>query len=36
MIEKKKKARIQTEVFNTLDDESEPRPSLSHENLLIN
>ncbi|XP_022372686.1 lisH domain-containing protein FOPNL isoform X1 [Enhydra lutris kenyoni] len=30
------KARIRAEVFNALDDESEPRPSLSHENLLIN
>uniref|UniRef100_A0A8C6E669 Centrosomal protein 20 n=1 Tax=Moschus moschiferus TaxID=68415 RepID=A0A8C6E669_MOSMO len=30
------KARIRAEVFNALDDESEPRPSLSHENFLIN
>ncbi|XP_076793590.1 centrosomal protein 20 isoform X3 [Arvicanthis niloticus] len=30
------KARIRAEVFNALDDEREPRPSLSHENLLIN
>ncbi|KAG8513483.1 LisH domain-containing protein FOPNL, partial [Galemys pyrenaicus] len=30
------KARIRAEVFNALDDESEPRPSLSHENLLLN
>ncbi|XP_059934731.1 centrosomal protein 20 isoform X1 [Mesoplodon densirostris] len=30
------KARIRAEVFSALDDESEPRPSLSHENLLIN
>lgn len=30
------KARIRAEVFNALDDESESRPSLSHENLLIN
>ncbi|XP_059887793.1 centrosomal protein 20 isoform X5 [Delphinus delphis] len=30
------KARIRAEVFNALDDESEPRPLLSHENLLIN
>ncbi|XP_053133025.1 centrosomal protein 20 isoform X6 [Hemicordylus capensis] len=30
------KARIRAEVFNALDDQSEPRPSLSHENLLIN
>uniref|UniRef100_A0A8C7BVH8 Centrosomal protein 20 n=1 Tax=Neovison vison TaxID=452646 RepID=A0A8C7BVH8_NEOVI len=30
------KARIRAEVFNALDDESEPRPPLSHENLLIN
>ncbi|XP_010177600.1 PREDICTED: lisH domain-containing protein FOPNL, partial [Mesitornis unicolor] len=30
------KARIRAEVFNALDDKSEPRPPLSHENLLIN
>nr|XP_044986390.1 centrosomal protein 20 isoform X2 [Jaculus jaculus] len=30
------KARIRAEVFNALDDDCEPRPSLSHENLLIN
>ncbi|XP_049981766.1 centrosomal protein 20 isoform X2 [Alexandromys fortis] len=30
------KARIRAEVFNALDDDQEPRPSLSHENLLIN
>ncbi|NXS08695.1 FOPNL protein, partial [Neodrepanis coruscans] len=30
------KARIRAEVFNALDDQSEPRPALSHENLLIN
>ncbi|XP_059979905.1 centrosomal protein 20 isoform X3 [Lagenorhynchus albirostris] len=30
------KARIRAEVFSALDDESEPRPLLSHENLLIN
>ncbi|XP_035876791.1 centrosomal protein 20 isoform X3 [Phyllostomus discolor] len=30
------KARIRAEVFNALDDENEPRPTLSHENLLIN
>ncbi|XP_036135429.1 centrosomal protein 20 isoform X1 [Molossus molossus] len=30
------KARIRAEVFNALDDVSEPRPTLSHENLLIN
>ncbi|ELK33292.1 LisH domain-containing protein FOPNL [Myotis davidii] len=30
------KARIRAEVFKALDDESEPRPTLSHENLLIN
>ncbi|XP_064317905.1 centrosomal protein 20 isoform X2 [Phalacrocorax carbo] len=30
------KARIRAEVFNALDDQSEPRPPLSHENLLIN
>ncbi|XP_033887651.2 centrosomal protein 20-like [Acipenser ruthenus] len=30
------KARIRAEVFNALDDQSESRPALSHENLLIN
>ncbi|XP_065500923.1 centrosomal protein 20 isoform X2 [Caloenas nicobarica] len=30
------KARIRAEIFNALDDQSEPRPQLSHENLLIN
>lgn len=30
------KARIRAEIFNALDDQSEPRPPLSHENLLIN
>ncbi|XP_076871419.1 centrosomal protein 20 [Brachyhypopomus gauderio] len=30
------KARIRAEVFTALDDQSEPRPPLSHENLLIN
>ncbi|XP_042613717.1 lisH domain-containing protein FOPNL isoform X1 [Cyprinus carpio] len=30
------KARIRAEVFSALDDESAPRPPLSHENLLIN
>ncbi|XP_054848214.1 centrosomal protein 20 [Eublepharis macularius] len=30
------KARIRAEVFNALDDQSEARPPLSHENLLIN
>ncbi|KAM3624450.1 uncharacterized protein V6R79_023624 [Siganus canaliculatus] len=30
------KARIRAEVFNALDDQREPRPPLSHENLLIN
>ncbi|XP_031219016.1 lisH domain-containing protein FOPNL isoform X5 [Mastomys coucha] len=30
------KARIRAEVFNALDDDRESRPSLSHENLLIN
>lgn len=30
------KARIRAEIFNALEDASEPRPSLSHENLLIN
>ncbi|XP_025910032.1 lisH domain-containing protein FOPNL isoform X1 [Nothoprocta perdicaria] len=30
------KARIRAEVFNALDDQSEPRPALCHENLLIN
>nr|XP_057931459.1 lisH domain-containing protein FOPNL [Doryrhamphus excisus] len=30
------KARIRAEVFGALDDQREQRPSLSHENLLIN
>ncbi|XP_061086626.1 lisH domain-containing protein FOPNL [Conger conger] len=30
------KARIRAEVFNALDDQTETRPALSHENLLIN
>ncbi|XP_033907481.2 centrosomal protein 20-like [Acipenser ruthenus] len=30
------KARIRAEVFNALDDQSESRPPLSHQNLLIN
>ncbi|NXR67041.1 FOPNL protein, partial [Rhadina sibilatrix] len=30
------KARIRAEVFNALEDRSEPRPTLSRENLLIN
>ncbi|NWV00380.1 FOPNL protein, partial [Upupa epops] len=30
------KARIRAEVFNALDDQTVPRPPLSHENLLIN
>ncbi|XP_075035858.1 centrosomal protein 20 isoform X1 [Mixophyes fleayi] len=30
------KARVRSEVFAALDDQSEPRPELSHENLLIN
>ncbi|KAM8842786.1 centrosomal protein 20 [Synchiropus picturatus] len=30
------KARIRAEVFGALDDQSQPRPPLSHENLLIN
>ncbi|XP_023680989.2 centrosomal protein 20 isoform X1 [Paramormyrops kingsleyae] len=30
------KARIRAEVFNALDDKSEPRPPLPRENLLIN
>ncbi|NXD28348.1 FOPNL protein, partial [Spelaeornis formosus] len=30
------KARIRAEVFNALDYQSEPRPTLSRENLLIN
>ena len=30
------KARIRAEVFSALDDRSEPRPPLSHHNLLIN
>ncbi|XP_041640963.1 lisH domain-containing protein FOPNL [Cheilinus undulatus] len=30
------KARIRAEVFSALDDQRQPRPQLSHENLLIN
>uniref|UniRef100_A0A1A7Z452 Centrosomal protein 20 n=1 Tax=Iconisemion striatum TaxID=60296 RepID=A0A1A7Z452_9TELE len=30
------KARIRAEVFSALDDQREPRPPLSRENLLIN
>ncbi|XP_049626949.1 centrosomal protein 20-like [Suncus etruscus] len=30
------KAQIRAEVFGVLDDDQEPRPTLSHENLLIN
>ncbi|KAF0037791.1 hypothetical protein F2P81_010665 [Scophthalmus maximus] len=30
------KARIRAEVFGALDDRREPRPPLSHENLLLN
>ncbi|XP_073399010.1 centrosomal protein 20 isoform X1 [Dendrobates tinctorius] len=30
------KARVRAEVFAALNDQSEPRPELSHENLLIN
>lgn len=30
------RARVRAEVFGALDDQSEPRPSLSNENLLIN
>ncbi|CAH1795313.1 unnamed protein product [Owenia fusiformis] len=30
------KARIRAEVFNALDDQTETRPSLSNENMLIN
>ncbi|KAM4603547.1 centrosomal protein 20 [Polymixia lowei] len=30
------KARIRAEVFSVLDDQSQPRPPLAHENLLIN
>uniref|UniRef100_A0A668S114 Centrosomal protein 20 n=2 Tax=Oreochromis aureus TaxID=47969 RepID=A0A668S114_OREAU len=30
------KARIRAEVFSALDDQREPRPPLSHENLIIN
>ena len=30
------KARIRAEVYNALDDQSEPRPKLSNENVLIN
>lgn len=30
------RAQIRAEVFGVLDDDQEPRPTLSHENLLIN
>ncbi|XP_031567500.1 lisH domain-containing protein FOPNL-like [Actinia tenebrosa] len=30
------RARIRAEVFNALDDQTEPRPTLSNENMLIN
>ena len=30
------KARIRAEVFNALDDQTEARPKLSNENVLIN
>ena len=30
------KARIRAEVFNALNDQTEPRPKLSNENVLIN
>lgn len=30
------KARIRAEIFQALDDESETKPRLSHENMLIN
>ncbi|XP_035763609.1 lisH domain-containing protein FOPNL [Neolamprologus brichardi] len=30
------KARIRAEVFSALDDQREPRPPVSHENLIIN
>ncbi|KAM6939908.1 centrosomal protein 20 [Xenentodon cancila] len=30
------KARIRAEVFEALDEQREPRPRLSHENLLLN
>lgn len=30
------KARIRAEVFSALEDQPQPRPPLSHENLLIN
>ncbi|XP_035195102.1 centrosomal protein 20 isoform X3 [Oxyura jamaicensis] len=30
------RANIRAEVFHALDDQSEPRPPLCHENLLIN
>ena len=30
------KARIRAEVFSALDDQTEEKPSLSNENLLIN
>lgn len=30
------KARVRAEVFSALEDQREPRPPLSHENLIIN
>lgn len=30
------RARVRAEVFSALDDQTEPRPALSNENLLIN
>eukprot|EP00696_Hemimastix_kukwesjijk_P015416 gnl/Hemi2/3611_TR1255_c0_g1_i1.p1 gnl/Hemi2/3611_TR1255_c0_g1~~gnl/Hemi2/3611_TR1255_c0_g1_i1.p1 ORF type:complete len:128 (+),score=43.94 gnl/Hemi2/3611_TR1255_c0_g1_i1:85-468(+) len=30
------KARIRSEIFNCLDEQEESKPSLTHENLLIN
>ncbi|XP_070580957.1 centrosomal protein 20-like [Ptychodera flava] len=30
------KARIRAEIFNALDDQTDPRPPLSNENMLIN
>ena len=30
------KARVRSEVFHALDDQSDPRPPLSNENMLIN
>lgn len=30
------KARVRAEVFHALDDQNDPRPPLSNENMLIN